>query len=68
MEEVYADSDERTPVIFILSPGADPTQVLFKLAKDNDATLELISLGQGQGRRAEVMIERAQRDGIWVLL
>ena len=25
MEEVYGNSDQRTPVIFILSPGADPT-------------------------------------------
>jgi hypothetical protein len=25
MDEVLRDSDERTPIIFILSPGADPT-------------------------------------------
>lgn len=68
MDEVYEGSDERTPIIYILSPGADPTQILFKLARDNEKKLEVISLGQGQGRRAEVMIERAQKEGTWVLL
>jgi len=45
MEELINDSDERTPIIFILSPGADPTQVLYKLAKEKEKTLEVISLG-----------------------
>ena len=45
MEDVYNNSDERTPIIFILSSGADPTQVLFKLAKDNEQILDVISLG-----------------------
>jgi hypothetical protein len=25
MDEIYGESDEFTPIIFILSPGADPT-------------------------------------------
>ena len=68
LDSLITDSDERTPIIFILSPGADPIQALFKLAKENDRILEVISLGQGQGRKAELMIEKAQKEELWVLL
>lgn len=34
METIYGDSDNKTPVIFILSSGADPTTSLYKFAKD----------------------------------
>jgi dynein heavy chain len=34
MEEIYHSSESHTPIIFILSPGADPTQTIFKLAKE----------------------------------
>ena len=36
MEDVYNASDCKTPIIFILSPGADPTSLLFKLAKEKN--------------------------------
>lgn len=36
LDGLVGDSDERTPMIFILSPGADPTQVLFKLARERE--------------------------------
>jgi dynein heavy chain len=31
MKAVWEDSDSRTPIIFVLSPGADPTVALLKL-------------------------------------
>ena len=31
MRAIWEDSDNRTPIIFVLSPGADPTTVLLKL-------------------------------------
>jgi dynein heavy chain len=49
MEVVYADTDVKTPLIFVLSQGADPTATLIKFAKDKDFSekLNVISLGQG---------------------
>ena len=33
VRELWKDSDERAPVIFVLSPGADPTASLLKLSE-----------------------------------
>jgi hypothetical protein len=34
MESIYRDTDMLTPLIFILSTGADPTDALYKFAKE----------------------------------
>jgi len=49
MELLYKDTDEKTPLIFILSTGADPMQNLLKFAAEKEMTdrLGIISLGQG---------------------
>eukprot|EP01038_Epipyxis_sp_PR26KG_P008413 gene8413-11380_t len=67
----YADSVSTTPLIFILSPGADPTDYLLSLAQSNgkdNGKLRIISLGQGQGPIAEKAIELAQMTGDWICL
>lgn len=33
MEEVFKDSDCKTPIIFVLSQGAEPTQLFVRFAK-----------------------------------
>ena len=70
MADIHADSDPSTPIIFILSAGADPTGLLFSFAKQRGflERLRLISLGQGQGPRAKLMVETATQNGDWVLL
>ena len=47
----YEESNESTPIIFVLSTGADPTADLLKLAEKRGFSkrLDTISLGQGQG-------------------
>eukprot|EP00658_Telonema_sp_P-2_P077188 TRINITY_DN6923_c0_g3_i4.p1 TRINITY_DN6923_c0_g3~~TRINITY_DN6923_c0_g3_i4.p1 ORF type:complete len:936 (-),score=267.78 TRINITY_DN6923_c0_g3_i4:142-2949(-) len=69
----YSDSTPTTPLIFILTPGSDPTLALLTFAKTFDKSLEnnlvkAISLGQGQGPRAEKMIEAGKTEGAFVLL
>ena len=70
MSDMHAASDAGTPMIFILSVGADPTGMLFTYAKERDYAerLQLISLGQGQGPRAQALITAAASVGDWVLL
>lgn len=34
LEEVFQDTDFKTPLIFILSPGADPLMNLMRFAKE----------------------------------
>ncbi|PAA63386.1 hypothetical protein BOX15_Mlig017039g2 [Macrostomum lignano] len=67
----FADSNCCSPLIFVLSPGADPMASLTKLGEDKGFTPEAIgriSLGQGQGPIAEQMIRQAIKDGTWVVL
>lgn len=66
----YEDSNCLSPLIFILSPGADPMSSLLLFAERMgfDETFQAISLGQGQGPIAHSMIEKAQRDGTWICL
>jgi len=66
----YKDSQKTTPLILVLSAGADPTDALVKLAKENDygSRLHMISLGQGQGPKAEQLIKQGQESGDWVCL
>lgn len=66
----YKDSNSDTPLIFVLSPGSDPTAQLYSYANVQGFgnKLETVSLGQGQGEVAERMISRGMKGGTWVLL
>lgn len=48
VKSALEDSSCKTPLIFLLSPGVDPTNTLVGLALSNNVYYESLSLGQGQ--------------------
>ncbi|XP_076249285.1 dynein axonemal heavy chain 7 [Calliopsis andreniformis] len=67
----YADSNCCTPLIFILTPGTDPAQLLLAFADEQGysaSRLFYLSLGQGQGPVAEDTIQKGVLAGNWVVL
>jgi dynein heavy chain len=65
---VFKDSGPSIPLIFVLSPGADPLNNLETYAKSKKKEVMKVSLGQGQGPKAEKLIEEGIKKGNWVVL
>ena len=68
---IFKDSTPMVPVIFVLSPGADPATDLFKLSVKcgmSGPKMKYMALGQGQGPVAQAMLEGGSQKGHWVLL
>ncbi|CAM6082178.1 unnamed protein product [Calypogeia fissa] len=70
LDACYKDSSSTCPLIFVLSQGSDPTAALLSYAAEKEMADKVapISLGQGQGPKATVMINDASAAGSWVLL
>ncbi|KAJ8253035.1 hypothetical protein GJAV_G00208400 [Gymnothorax javanicus] len=69
----FQESSPASPVFFILSPGVDPLKDVESLGRKLGFTIDLgklhnVSLGQGQEAVAEVALEKASREGHWVIL
>ncbi|KAF8278750.1 Inner arm dynein 5-1 [Trypanosoma cruzi] len=70
LEACFADSSPTAPIIFVLTPGSDPTVLFTEFAERKgfgDKKLTL-SLGQDQGPKAEAMIQQGSSEGMWVYL
>ncbi|KAG5498459.1 hypothetical protein JIQ42_03265 [Leishmania sp. Namibia] len=62
------DSTAHTPIVFILSQGADPMEALQSLARAEGRELQYVSLGQGQSENAKRLISTCTKAGSWALL
>ncbi|GBG66219.1 hypothetical protein CBR_g57822 [Chara braunii] len=70
--QIHRQSTPLTPVVFILSPGADPAFDVFKLGEEMGfkagAKLKYMALGQGMGPKAAEFLETGSTRGLWVML
>ena len=70
LQAAFNDSNNLTPLVFVLSPGADPFQILKdlaeKLGKKNK--LKILSLGQKQDKPATELLRQGKERGLWVFL
>jgi dynein heavy chain len=70
---IFSQSSATSPMIFILSPGADPQSDIQLLGEQLDFTttnkkFKFCALGQGQGPKALEMMDTGAVRGHWVLL
>lgn len=69
LNEIYKTSEAKIPLVFVLSPGVDPTHNVRQLAKRvGDICVNSVSLGQGQAPNAINIIEEGIEMGRWAFL
>ncbi|KAK2859784.1 hypothetical protein Q5P01_004404 [Channa striata] len=68
LDAMWAESDNRTPMVCLLSMGSDPTENIERLAKSKGAPCRPISMGQGQEVHARRLLANSMTDGGWLLL
>ena len=74
-DKIFDQSSATTPIVYILSPGADPHDDIEKLCdQQNEGSktaakqFKYVSLGQGMGDKAKSLIKAGTTKGHWVLL
>lgn len=67
---IYNQSSPTSPMVFILSPGADPQSDIQLFCEEMGmmSKFKFVALGQGQGPIAEQLLEVGHKRGHWVLL
>eukprot|EP00992_Anisonema_acinus_P002258 TRINITY_DN10608_c1_g1_i2.p1 TRINITY_DN10608_c1_g1~~TRINITY_DN10608_c1_g1_i2.p1 ORF type:complete len:2266 (+),score=796.72 TRINITY_DN10608_c1_g1_i2:1-6798(+) len=69
--DVYKQSSQYSPIVCVISPGANPADEIQKLAEKlemGSTKMRSVSLGQGQGEEAMRMTEMGSLRGQWILL
>lgn len=64
LKEIIESKKDNYPILFLLSTGIEPTEVLLKLAKEMQKPLHTLSLGQSQNKKALSLIEKSKEAGI----
>ncbi|XP_072767433.1 LOW QUALITY PROTEIN: dynein axonemal heavy chain 10-like [Anoplolepis gracilipes] len=68
---IFEESTPTMPVVFLLSPGSDPTSELMKLADRygcGGGKFRYLSLGQSQNKIAMELLDTAMTRGQWLML
>ena len=73
MAATFAETSNQTPCFFVLFAGVDPTPWVEGLGKSMGVTVDNgkfvnISMGQGQEKPAEAVVETMAKSGGWVML
>ncbi|XP_054621741.1 dynein axonemal heavy chain 5 isoform X3 [Dunckerocampus dactyliophorus] len=68
LDAMLTESDNRTPMVCLLSMGSDPTENIERLAKQKGVPCRPISMGQGQEVHARRLLANSMTDGGWLLL
>ncbi|XP_046962283.1 dynein axonemal heavy chain 2 [Vanessa cardui] len=70
IKAAWEESTWKTSLLFVLSPGVDPTSALIQLAIDVKMfdKFQSLSLGQGQAPTAARMLAHGMKEGGWVFL
>ena len=69
-QQLSKDSSPRTPIMFIITPGADPSAVLEEAANKvlGSGRYQQLAMGQGQSEAALAMLNEGAEKGWWVCL
>lgn len=73
MASTFSETSNQTPTFFVLFAGVDPTPWVETLGRSMGITTDNgkftnISMGQGQEKPAEAVVEAAAKTGGWVML
>jgi len=73
--ELYSNSNNKAPIIMVISPGADPMSEIQKFSAQRRIKVDSLSLGKGQDKKATKQIRDSQTskadagtEGTWVVL
>lgn len=66
MEILWDESQWKTPLLGLLSSGADPTSNIQTLAKKKNIELLIVSMGQGQEILARRYLQQTITNGGWL--
>ncbi|CDJ47273.1 Axonemal 1-beta dynein heavy chain dynein heavy chain, related [Eimeria brunetti] len=69
--KIYAQSSELSPILLILSPGANPFAAVSALAESIGLAgnkFRHLSIGQGMGDQAGQLVEVGYQRGFWIML
>ena len=68
LKSIFEEMTWQTPVIYLLSVGADPTDAIQYFCHRKKRTMQTVSMGQGQEPVALRGIDDAIHNGSWLLL